>query len=211
MRPDLRIVTKLPLAELWDDHGTVTGGRVRALRQNNLVELLRSGPVQFVVADCGSNLEWIPMDERFAFWKKIQRQIADLDPHQPIRLEQFRTGRHIPPLNGVGVVANVWFRYDSTVTIWDIDSGQVVRTLQGPGRIEGVCFSANGRIVGAGNREGMLPLWNAATGEEVLNMTRPAIVFSVRFSPDDRLLATTNGSQIDLWAVNWNAGSTKNK
>jgi hypothetical protein len=89
VRPDQRIVTKLPLAELWDDHGTLTGGRVCALHQNNLVELLRLGPVQFVVADCGSNLEWIPMDERFAFWKKIQRQFADLDPHQPIRLEQF--------------------------------------------------------------------------------------------------------------------------
>lgn len=89
LRPDQRIVTKLPLAELWDDQGTLTGGRIRSLHRSNLAELLRSGPVQFVMADCGSNLEWIPMDERFAFWKRIQQQIADLDPHQPIRLEQF--------------------------------------------------------------------------------------------------------------------------
>jgi hypothetical protein len=89
LRPDQRIVTKLPLSELWDDQGTLTGGRVRTLDQNNLAELLRSGPVQFVVADCGSNLEWIPIDERFTFWKRIQRQIADIDPHQPIHLEQF--------------------------------------------------------------------------------------------------------------------------
>jgi WD40 repeat protein len=100
--------------------------------------------------------------------------------------------------------------YDSTVTIWNIDSGQVVRTLQESGRIEGVCFSCNGRFVGAGNREGMLRLWNADTGEEVLNMPRPAIVFSIRFSPDDHLLATTNGSQIDLWTVNWPSRRTNN-
>jgi WD40 repeat protein len=78
-----------------------------------------------------------------------------------------------------------------------------VRTLQGSGRIEGVCFSSNGRIVAAGNREGILRLWDAGTGQEVLNMTRPAIVFSVRFSPDDHLLATTNGSQTDIWSVTW--------
>jgi hypothetical protein len=89
VRPDQRIVTKLPLAELWDDQGTLKGERVRSLHQNHLAELLRLGPVQFVVADCGSNLEWIPIDERFQFWKRIQRQIADFDPHQPIRLEQF--------------------------------------------------------------------------------------------------------------------------
>jgi hypothetical protein len=89
LRPDQRIVTKLPLAELWDEKGTLDGGRVHSLGQNNLAELLRLGPVQFVVADCGANLRWIPMQERFAFWKTIKPQVADDDPNQPIRLEQF--------------------------------------------------------------------------------------------------------------------------
>lgn len=89
MRSDQRIVTKLPLAELWDEKGTLNGERVQSLGQNNLAELLRSGPVQFVVADCGANLRWIPTQERFAFWKTIKPQVADNDPDQPIRLEQF--------------------------------------------------------------------------------------------------------------------------
>jgi hypothetical protein len=59
LRPDQRIVTKLPLAELWDEKCTLDGGRVHSLGQNNLAELLRLGPVQFVVADCGANL---PLD-----------------------------------------------------------------------------------------------------------------------------------------------------
>jgi hypothetical protein len=67
VRPDQRIVTKLPLVELWDEQGTLTGGRVRYLDQSNLAELLRTGPVHCVVADCGANLEWIPTQERFAF------------------------------------------------------------------------------------------------------------------------------------------------
>ena len=89
MRPDQRIVTKLPLAELWDEKGTITGRRVRPLSASNVAELLRTDPVYFVVADCGTNLKWIPPQERFSFWKIIQPQIADHDPRQPIRLEQF--------------------------------------------------------------------------------------------------------------------------
>ena len=88
MRPDQRIVTKIPLTELWDDgDGTSTGERVRNLDQNDVVELLRSGPVQFLVADPGLKLRWIPTPQRFEFWKTVRPQIAH--PGKPIYREQF--------------------------------------------------------------------------------------------------------------------------
>jgi hypothetical protein len=87
MRPDQRIVTKLPLAELWDERGPLTSERGKDLDQGNLAELLDAGTVQFVVADCGLNLRWIPTQERFAFWKTVRPQVAD--PLKPIRLERF--------------------------------------------------------------------------------------------------------------------------
>lgn len=37
MRPDQRFVTTMPLTELWDDGGTLTGGRVRNLDWTELV------------------------------------------------------------------------------------------------------------------------------------------------------------------------------
>ena len=77
----------MPLAELWDDNGTLTGDRIRNLAETDLVELLRSGPVQFIVADPGLKLSWIPTPERFEFWKTIRLQIAD--PEKPIYREQF--------------------------------------------------------------------------------------------------------------------------
>jgi hypothetical protein len=43
----------MPLTELWDDSGILTGEHVRNLDETGLVELLRSGPVQFLVADPG--------------------------------------------------------------------------------------------------------------------------------------------------------------
>ena len=87
MRPDERIVTRIPLTELWDEGGILTDKRVRNLDQNTLLELVRSAPVRFVVADPGLKLEWIPTEERFQFWKAVKPQIAD--PEKRIRRESF--------------------------------------------------------------------------------------------------------------------------
>jgi hypothetical protein len=87
LRPDQRIVTKIPLTELWDESGTLTGQRVRYLDVSNLTELLRAGPVQFLVAEAGLKLRWIPTQQRFEFWKTVRPQIAD--PVKRIYLKQF--------------------------------------------------------------------------------------------------------------------------
>lgn len=87
MRPDQRIVTKLPLTELWDERGTLEGELVRHLDQNLIRELMRTGTVQFIVADCGMKLNWMAVNDRFEFWKTVRPQIAD--PSQPIHLKQF--------------------------------------------------------------------------------------------------------------------------
>lgn len=87
MKPEQRIVTKLPLKELWDENGTLSEGRIGSLGQNNLAELLRARPVQFVIADVGEKLDWIPTQDRFEFWKTVRPQI--LDSPGPIYLEHF--------------------------------------------------------------------------------------------------------------------------
>ena len=87
LKPDQRIVTKLPLTEVWDENGTLHGGRVRHLDQNLIRELVRTGTVQFIVANCGTKLNWIAVNDRFEFWKTVRQQIAD--PSQPIYLKQF--------------------------------------------------------------------------------------------------------------------------
>ncbi len=87
MRADQRIVTKIPLNELWDDSGAIAGHRIRDLNENSLVELLQSGSLQFVVADSGLKLNWISREKRFDFWKTVRRQIAD--PAKPIILAGF--------------------------------------------------------------------------------------------------------------------------
>jgi len=69
MDPKLRIITRLPLTELWRDDGFATATRGRSLTSEDVRRLLRLGPVQFVVADLGAAPQWIPKGECFHFWK----------------------------------------------------------------------------------------------------------------------------------------------
>lgn len=69
MRPELRIVTSLPLRELWNDEGPLAARRVGDLSDPGIRELLRTGPPQFVVADVGLPLEWVPEASCFNAWR----------------------------------------------------------------------------------------------------------------------------------------------
>ena len=100
MRPDQRIVTELPLTELWDETGALPGERIRHVDGNLIRGLMGTGQVQFIVADCGAKLNWIPMQERFEFWKAIRPQVADAG--RPICLERFP--------NQTAYIASEWRR-----------------------------------------------------------------------------------------------------
>jgi len=74
-----------------------------------------------------------------------------------VKVWDISAGRELHNLKGhTGFVQNVAFSpdgkllasgsYDSTVTIWDVATGKVLRTLAGSGRIEGVCFILTGTL-----------------------------------------------------------------
>jgi hypothetical protein len=78
MRFDRRIVSQLPLRELWNERGVVSTTELRELNASDIAELLRVGKVQFVVANIGSPLKWIPIDECYSFWKsEVKNHLAD--------------------------------------------------------------------------------------------------------------------------------------
>lgn len=65
----LKIVTRLPINEIWDEHGPLALRKERSLSEHDLAYLLRSGPLRFVVADVGQKLLWIDPAECYSFWK----------------------------------------------------------------------------------------------------------------------------------------------
>jgi hypothetical protein len=69
MDAKLKIVTHLPLRQLWRDDGFSTTRRGGTLTREDIRRLLASGGVRFVVAEVGAALRWIPANECFDFWK----------------------------------------------------------------------------------------------------------------------------------------------
>jgi len=67
---NLRVVTQLPLRELWRGDGFSTTARGKSLTSDDVREFLASGPVQFVVADVGVAPQWVQTSECFNFWKQ---------------------------------------------------------------------------------------------------------------------------------------------
>ena len=54
---------------MWNSVGPLSVAKIRALDREDIAGLLRSAGVNFVVADCGHPLRWIPPTERYQFWK----------------------------------------------------------------------------------------------------------------------------------------------
>ena len=91
MDPALRLVTRLPLVELWHPDGTVLHKRMRHLATEDIAELLRAGEVEFAVVDLDKPLSWIAPPECFAFWKtEVKPDLAA--PDSWLSLEAFLGG-----------------------------------------------------------------------------------------------------------------------
>jgi hypothetical protein len=89
MDPERRVVTTLPLTELWDTRGPVPAARIGNLGRDDVAGRLASTAVRFVVADVGHPLQWISPGDRFQFWKETVRPRV-VDPQSDgVRLEDY--------------------------------------------------------------------------------------------------------------------------
>ena len=87
MNPSDRIVTRIPLDNIWTSENELKSNRVGYLTKDAIKELLKKGQVHFIVANCGDKLVWISPDQCFNFWKtEVQKHLA---PDDHINLDIF--------------------------------------------------------------------------------------------------------------------------
>ncbi|MCA1552428.1 hypothetical protein I6F36_37325 [Bradyrhizobium sp. BRP19] len=81
-----KLVTKLPLEELWDENHILDAKRISTgLNASAVMETIKEGAT-FVVADVGLRPRWIDPAERFEFWKtEVKSRLAE----KPASLEDF--------------------------------------------------------------------------------------------------------------------------
>ena len=78
----------MPVDELWEGQKLVSKDKIRDIGSGDIVDLLRSGLVRFVVADIGKPFEWLPANKSFDFWKtEVKTHLAE--PESKVFLEDF--------------------------------------------------------------------------------------------------------------------------
>lgn len=91
------------------------------------------------------------------------------------------------------------------MTVWELATGAVARTLPVPGRIGDVLFTPDGRFIVTASREKGAPLiqfLNAKTGEVGLTLNHSNSLANLAVSRDGRWLASCRGEGlVRLWAL----------
>lgn len=89
MDPAKRVVTHIPLTELWTKEGRVDAVRGGPLGEAEIAALLRDTPSTFVVASPGEPLRWVAVRDRYDFWKtEVKCRLVARDATS-FRLEDF--------------------------------------------------------------------------------------------------------------------------
>ena len=90
---------------------------------------------------------------------------------------------------------------DSTVRIWNTESGKELRKMVGLGGIVySVAFSPDGKkiVTGSGHKDSSVRIWDAELGRELKNF-KTGYAFSVAFSPDGKRIVTGGVPIASTW------------
>jgi WD40 repeat protein len=96
---------------------------------------------------------------------------------------------------------------DSTLKLWDPESGAEIRTLRGHSNIvTALALSADGTQIASASLDHTLRVWNAATGETAAVFRGPqAAVYLLKMTPDSNSLITAEtvaaGTILRIWDI----------
>ena len=93
--------------------------------------------------------------------------------------------------------------FDKTVKLWDIRTGECLKTLQGHGRVNSVSISPDGKTLASGSHDKTVTLWDIRTGECLKTFQgHTDTVRSVEISSDGRIIASGSSDKtIKLWDI----------
>ena len=90
----------------------------------------------------------------------------------------------------------------ASIIIWDRQSRAALHRLKAhTGRSRCVAFAPDGAVIATGGDDHTIRLWDTHAGREVQRQTDVNDVYSVTFSPDGKLRASTNGQAIRWWRI----------
>ena len=119
--------------------------------------------------------------------------------------EDFVTAQQISPDGKViatTAAATIGGEYQPVLTLWDADSGEILRQNAVPSYFSSLAFSPDSGLVAAGTEDGVL-FFSVPHGDEVFHIDSTEAVTSIAFSPDGTQLITCgDGGTISIYEVN---------
>lgn len=94
--------------------------------------------------------------------------------------------------------------HDAQIRVWDLGSGQLVRTIRGHrSSVNDLDFSPGDKLLASSSSDRTVRLWDFESGESLATLEgHEQTVYGVRFSPDGKLLASGSwDATIKLWDV----------
>jgi len=107
---------------------------------------------------------------------------------------------------------------DKSIRLWDLNSGQQLRRLQGHrDGVFAVVFSADGKSVFSGSNDETIRMWDVASGRELRRLDgSQGVVYCIALSPDGKTLASgidltdrLEAKDLDLTICLWDVASGK--
>ncbi|WP_051340066.1 hypothetical protein [Planktothrix agardhii] len=100
------------------------------------------------------------------------------------------------------VMGNVYNTINK-IKIWQLSTGQELRTLEGDASVLSLAISPDGQILVSGSADNTIKIWQLSTGEELRTLTgHSESVNSVAISPDGQILVSgSDDKTIKIWQL----------
>ena len=93
---------------------------------------------------------------------------------------------------------------DNTITIWDLSTGQELRTLTGHSdSVNSVVISPDGQTVVSGSSDKTIKIWQLSTGQELRTLEGDGLINSLAISPDGQILVSSSHTVVRSDYFDW--------
>ena len=85
---------------------------------------------------------------------------------------------------------------DSTIKLWNAETFELIKEWNATSAVRSVAFSPNGDRIVAGDREGVIHVFDIDSGESVATHKHAGSIFGVDYSADGKLIATVGSDKV---------------